>query len=100
MAVSLPPFQGSTVEVSIIHAGRTSMPAAHLFQNHIDGHDILDIHCYSFLVENKRFNKKILYDLGIMKAWKEKLPPSSELLLLPYTVISIQLKLNSSPCPS
>jgi hypothetical protein len=39
---------------------------------------MLDIPCYSFLVENKKLGKKVLYDLGIMKAWKEKLPPSRE----------------------
>ena len=29
---------------------------------------------YSFLVENERVGKKVLFDLGMMKTWKEKLP--------------------------
>jgi hypothetical protein len=44
----------------------------------IPGHDILDIPCYSFLIEHKKSGKKILYDLGLMKEWKEKQPPASE----------------------
>jgi hypothetical protein len=27
---------------------------------------------YSFLVENKRERKKVLFDLGILKSWEEK----------------------------
>ncbi|CEJ62859.1 Putative Metallo-beta-lactamase superfamily protein [Penicillium brasilianum] len=30
--------------------------------------------CYSFLIENKKLNKKVLFDLGLRKDWKEKLP--------------------------
>ncbi|KAI7977869.1 hypothetical protein EIK77_009409 [Talaromyces pinophilus] len=43
----------------------------------IPGHDILDIPCYSFLIEHKKSGKKILYDLGLMKEWKEKQPPAT-----------------------
>jgi len=38
----------------------------------------MEIPAYSFLVENETAGKKVLYDLGFMKAWKEKLPPLSE----------------------
>ena len=38
----------------------------------------MDLPAYSFLVENETAGKKVLYDLGFMKAWKEKLPPLSE----------------------
>jgi hypothetical protein len=74
----LPQSKGSTVDVSIIHGGRTTVPTLYVFQNKIPGHDVLDIPCYSFLVENKKQGKKVLFDLGIMKAWKEKQPPESE----------------------
>lgn len=77
---SIPPYTGSTVDVSIILGGRTSVPCVYLFKNTIPGHDTLDIPCFSFLIENKKSGKKILYDLGIMKAWKEKQPPASEYL--------------------
>jgi len=35
----------------------------------------MNISLYSFLVENEVAGKKVLFDLGFMKAWKEKLPP-------------------------
>jgi hypothetical protein len=34
--------------------------------------------CYSFLVENKAQGKKLLFDLGLDKAWMEKLPSTGE----------------------
>jgi glyoxylase-like metal-dependent hydrolase (beta-lactamase superfamily II) len=77
-ALTLPASQGSTVRVSLLHAGRTTATAALFVQQQIPGHDVLDAPCYSFLIENDNLGKKVLYDLGIMKAWREKLPPSSE----------------------
>ena len=41
----------------------------------------MDVPMYSFLVENEVAGKKVLYDLGFMKAWKEKFPPLRESLL-------------------
>jgi len=79
-SLTLPPFQGATVHVSLLHGGHTTVPTAYVFQDQIPGHDSLDIPCFSFLIENKILGKKILYDLGIMKAWKEKQPPASESL--------------------
>jgi len=38
----------------------------------------MDIPASSFLIENEAAGKKVLYDLGFMKAWKEKLPPLGE----------------------
>lgn len=75
--LAFPPYNGSTVEVSIIHGGRTTVPTAYVFQNQIFGHDLLDIPCYSFFIENKKQGKRVLFDLGIMKLWKEKQPPAS-----------------------
>ena len=40
----------------------------------------MNISLYSFLVENEVAGKKVLFDLGFMKAWKEKLPPLGESL--------------------
>ncbi|GMG35316.1 unnamed protein product [Aspergillus oryzae] len=71
----LPEFKGSTVDVSIIHAGQITVPAVYILQSPIPGHDLLDIPCYSFLIENKR-RKKVLFDLGPRKDWREKLPPT------------------------
>jgi hypothetical protein len=63
-----------------LHGGRTTVPTAYVFQDQIPGHDSLDIPGFSFLIENENLGKKMLYDLGIMKAWKEKQPPASESL--------------------
>ncbi|RAK87820.1 metallo-beta-lactamase superfamily protein [Aspergillus costaricaensis CBS 115574] len=72
--LTLPENMGSTVDVSIIHAGRTIVPTAYVVQMPISGHDVLDMPCYSFLIENKGLNKRVLFDLGLRKDWKEKLP--------------------------
>jgi glyoxylase-like metal-dependent hydrolase (beta-lactamase superfamily II) len=40
----------------------------------VSGHDTLDLPVYSFLIENEQAHKKVLFDLGIMKDWKEKRP--------------------------
>jgi hypothetical protein len=102
MTSPLPPSRGSTVEVSIINAGRTTMPTLYLFQNYIESHDVLAIRCNIFLVENKKLNKKVLYYLGFIKDWKEKLPPASELNLFRlicviYAVSYLQLISKYSP---
>ncbi|KAI9451978.1 hypothetical protein BJY52DRAFT_1295304 [Lactarius psammicola] len=73
-SLSLPAFKGSTVRVSIMDAGHLIAPSAILVQSPRPGHETVDIPTYSFLVENERAGKKMLFELGIMKAWKEKLP--------------------------
>ncbi|PYH47032.1 MBL fold metallo-hydrolase [Aspergillus saccharolyticus JOP 1030-1] len=75
-SLKLPQFKGSTVEVSILHAGQTTVPTAYVFETPIPGHDLLDIPCYSFLIENKKKSQRVLFDLGIRKDWREKLPPT------------------------
>jgi hypothetical protein len=76
-ALTLPASKGSIVHVSLLQAGRTTIPTAYLMPRPIPGHDLFDFPCYSFLIENEKLQKKVLYDLGLMKAWKEKLPPVS-----------------------
>ncbi|KAH9173064.1 hypothetical protein EDB89DRAFT_1885486 [Lactarius sanguifluus] len=70
----LPVFKGSTVRVSVMNTGHLVMPSAIFVQSPRPGHDTADVPIYSFLVENERVGKKVLFELGIMKAWKEKLP--------------------------
>jgi len=79
-SVQLPASKGFTVRVSILLAGRIVAPAAMMVQPPIAGHDIMDIPIYSFLIESEAAGKKMLYDLGIVKAWEEKQPPHSEFL--------------------
>ena len=49
----------------------------------------MDIPASSFLIENEAAGKKVLYDLGFMKAWKEKLPPLSEFSTYHFIIIII-----------
>ncbi|KAH8978025.1 beta-lactamase-like protein [Lactarius hatsudake] len=72
--LSLPAYRGSTVGVSALHVGNVSLPTSLRFQKPIPGHDTMDWALYSFLIENEKAGKKVLFDLGLMKAWKEKLP--------------------------
>ena len=58
------------------------MPAKFLIEPSILGQDILDVPAFSFLVENHEAGKKIMFDLGIMKAWETKLGPKSEMSCL------------------
>ena len=76
---SLPAFKGSIVRVSILNVGTMVGPSFTLVQQQLPGHDIIVAPIYSFLVENEREGKKVLFELGIMKAWKEKLPHCTSL---------------------
>ncbi|KAL2821970.1 metallo-beta-lactamase superfamily protein [Aspergillus granulosus] len=72
----LPVPTGSTVDVSVILAGLVTYPASMVIKEPLPGNEILPgTPCYSFLIENKAKGKKILFDLGLVKAWKKKLPP-------------------------
>jgi hypothetical protein len=75
-ALSLPASRGARVDVSVLNGGRIALPAAFVIHKSVPGHDVFDAPCYSFLVENKKLGKMVLYDLGIMKDWKQKLPPA------------------------
>ena len=79
--LSLPKFEGSTVRVSALNAGSLVLPSIALVQPHIHGHEMIEAPIYSFLVENERVGKKALFDLGMMKTWKEKLPQCTSLSL-------------------
>ena len=82
-SAQLPAYKGFTVRVSILVAGKAVAPTTMMIQSPIAGHDVIDMPAYSFLVENETAGKKVLFDLGFMKAWKEKLPPLSEFLYAP-----------------
>ncbi|KAL3464056.1 metallo-beta-lactamase superfamily protein [Aspergillus heterothallicus] len=72
--VSVP--AGSTVEVSVILVGQMTYPARMVIKEPLPGNEILPgTPCYSFLIENKAKGTKLLFDLGLPKAWKSKLPP-------------------------
>jgi len=70
----LPAYRGSTVGVSALFVGNVSIPTSLVLQTPMPGHDTLDLPLYSFLIENEKAGKKVLFDLGLMKAWKERAP--------------------------
>ncbi|KAL4922248.1 metallo-beta-lactamase superfamily protein [Aspergillus aurantiobrunneus] len=74
-APTLPKYTGSTVDVSVIPAGQVTLSTAFIIKDPAPGHDVTTAPCYSFLIENKAKGKKLLFDLGLPKAWREKLPP-------------------------
>jgi hypothetical protein len=76
--LTLPAYQGSTVKLSLLDGGILGVPLHSLVPQPIRGHNMWDFPCHSFLVENVKLGKKVLFDLGMMKAWKEKLPPVCE----------------------
>ncbi|KAI9448920.1 hypothetical protein F5148DRAFT_987866 [Russula earlei] len=74
----LPPYKGSIVRVSALDDGRIALPAKFLIQPPMFGHDILDIPAFCFLGENDQAGKKVMFDLGIVKAWSTKIGPTRE----------------------
>ncbi|KAL4792057.1 metallo-beta-lactamase superfamily protein [Aspergillus venezuelensis] len=76
-SVTVPESAGSTVDVPVVPGGQITLSTTFLIKDPASGHDIISkAPCYSFLVENKAKGKRFLFDLGLPKAWKEKLPPS------------------------
>jgi hypothetical protein len=75
----IPKSKGSTVDVSVILAGLVTYPASMAIKEPLPGNEMLsETPCYSFLIEHKGNGKKLLFDLGLDKAWMEKLPPVGE----------------------
>ena len=66
--LSLLAFKGPTVLVSTMDAGHLIRPPTIIVQSPRSGQDKLDVHTYSFLIENERAGKKVLFKPGIMKA--------------------------------
>ena len=60
--------------------GNITMPTSLHFQTPIPGRDILDMPIYSFLLENEKAQKKALFDLDLMKGWKERHPDRESFL--------------------
>ena len=61
-----------------MNAGHFIVRSEIILLNPVQGHGVLNIPCFSFLIESKNLGKKVLYDLGLMKAWKEKESPVGE----------------------
>lgn len=81
MSFLLPTSNDSIVTVSLLHCGSMTVDTKFFFHKPIPGHDATTIPFFSFLIENKKLAKKVLFDLGLMKAWKEKQPSKSGSIL-------------------
>ncbi|KAL4817530.1 metallo-beta-lactamase superfamily protein [Aspergillus spinulosporus] len=79
--LNLPSPAGSTVDVSVMVGGHVTIQTRFIVKEQVAGHDTICTPSYSFLVENKARSKKILFDLGLPKAWEKKIPPSISQLL-------------------
>ena len=50
------------------------MPTGDMFEPKIKGHTTLVSPSFSFLIENEKTGRKVLYDLGVQKNWEEQAP--------------------------
>jgi hypothetical protein len=76
---AIPKSTGSSVDVMVMLAGLVTYPASMAIKDPLPGHEMLSqTPSYSFLIENKGKGKKLLFDLGLDKAWKEKIPRDGE----------------------
>jgi hypothetical protein len=73
------------------------MPTALMIQPPISGHDVLELPIYSFIVENPNTGERVLFDLGLSKAWKEKQPPHGEFSPPPREPLGHSIHIDSSP---
>lgn len=75
------PASPNTVQVSIIDTTTTiDFPADRFLAPKIDGLDRVKGNAFSFLVENPRTGRKVVFDLGIRKDWKNLARPLYERL--------------------
>ena len=64
------PQSNSTVEVSIINTTTDIVVPAKAFVEPVQkGHEFMNMPTFAFLVENKKLDKTIMFDLGCRKDW-------------------------------
>ncbi|KAL8643540.1 MAG: hypothetical protein Q9226_008298 [Calogaya cf. arnoldii] len=73
------PESTSTVSISIINTTSRirGIPISTFMEPPIKGHDTLDCPAYSFLIEHKPLDQKVLFDLGVRKDWENLAPEIS-----------------------
>ena len=76
-ALNIPPSD-TIVKVSVINTTTRvkGPPAAAFMKPQIKGFDIMDCPAFSFLIEHEPSGKKIIFDLGVAKNWREGPPVS------------------------
>ena len=70
------PSSGSTVNVHIINTTSRiqNIPLSVFVEPPIKSHDYLDCPAFSFLIEHPTNGRKLLFDLGVRKDWKNLSP--------------------------
>ena len=70
------PASDSTVNVHIIDTTSRiqNLPLSVFIEPPIKGHDNIDCPAFSFLIENSSNGRKVLFDLGVRKDWKNLSP--------------------------
>ncbi|KFZ23479.1 hypothetical protein V502_02036 [Pseudogymnoascus sp. VKM F-4520 (FW-2644)] len=69
------PASSNIVTVRVIDTTtRLHMHVGTMFDPLIKGHTTLASPSYSFLIENERLERKVLYDLGTQRKWQEQAP--------------------------
>ncbi|KFY35921.1 hypothetical protein V494_05478 [Pseudogymnoascus sp. VKM F-4513 (FW-928)] len=77
------PASSNIVTVRVIDTTtRLHMPVGSMFDPVIKGHTTLASPSYSFLIENERLERKVLYDLGTQQKWQEQAPCVVDILEL------------------
>ncbi|KAF2739156.1 hypothetical protein EJ04DRAFT_484632 [Polyplosphaeria fusca] len=72
--INIPQSSNTAIVRAIDTTTRIRMPVGTMFEPNIKGHTRLTSPSYSFLIENERSGRKVLFDLGTQKKWREQAP--------------------------
>ncbi|QRV83259.1 metallo-beta-lactamase superfamily domain-containing protein [Ceratobasidium sp. AG-Ba] len=80
--LNIPPSD-ATVQVSIIDSTSRvkGLPTKLFFQPVIKGYEVVDCPAFSFLIEHESTGKKLLFDLGVAKDWRNGPPAIANRIL-------------------
>ena len=78
--VDFPLYQGHCVKVSVINGANSHMLADMLVHPAPQGQKYMDLADFSFLIESRHFNRKVLFDLAFMKDLGDRMPPALKAL--------------------
>ena len=74
--IHFPPYQGHCVKVSVINGAKSHMLARMLVHPAPQGQKYMDLADFSFLIESRHCNQKVLFDLAMMKDLGDRMPPA------------------------
>ena len=78
--IHFPPYQGHCVKVSVINGAKPHMPANMLVHPAPQGQKYMNLADFSFLIESRHCNQKVLFDLAFMKDLGNRMPPALKAL--------------------